>query len=275
MATQAGAAFASTFTFTDAAPAPPARLRRSRSVAINGHGGAAPFTFGNAGAFALAAPSTAAKPLGANPFAIAAAAAAAGRGDGRGTTAPSSLAGVNMKPDGSLDTTSIAEAEAALRTGRCTGLTTGPHGAQWGDGEFVRLAAALVAGRPGGGGGCPALTKLELTGNACGDAGAAALAGAIEAGACPALEKLALYHNKIGDSGGRRLAEAAESRKCPRLRELELIGNVGITDFSVYGRISRVMALALAPAASGPEFYYISKTSPAKARLRPQISRRA
>ena len=40
-----------------------------------------------------------------------------------------------MKRDGSIGTKDIARAEEALRTGKCTSLTTGSGGAGWGDAE--------------------------------------------------------------------------------------------------------------------------------------------
>ena len=88
---------------------------------------------------------------------------------------------------------------------------------EWADAEFVRMAEAL-----------PLFTSchtLRLYGNACGDEGAAALAGAVALGACPSLRRLDLRYNRIGSRGALALARAIDAGALPRLVCLVLSNN--------------------------------------------------
>jgi len=90
----------------------------------------------------------------------------------------------------------------------------GPDGVQ-------RLAEGLVAGA------LPAVTWLEFDQTQVGDAGASALAAALDRGALPRLESLTLmgdcHHTDIGDAGLAALAPALRRR--PALKDLRLKNN--------------------------------------------------
>jgi len=92
--------------------------------------------------------------------------------------------------------------------------TAGPDGVQ-------RLADGLVAGS------LPAVAHLTIGGMACGmhvgDAGAAAIAAALDRGAVPRLKGLALMNAAIGDAGLAALAPALRRR--PGLEKLCLGAN--------------------------------------------------
>ena len=72
-------------------------------------------------------------------------------------------------------------------------------------------------------GALPAVTIFALTNVCVGDAGASALAAALDRGALPRLESLALAGAAIGDAGVVALAPALRRR--PALERLSLAGN--------------------------------------------------
>lgn len=87
----------------------------------------------------------------------------------------------------------------------------------WADEDFVALADVLHL--------CVRCKRLELHLNACGDAGAQALASAARRGALPAVECLFLEQNEIGDAGCLALADALRADAMPLLRKLNMAGN--------------------------------------------------
>ena len=99
-----------------------------------------------------------------------------------------------------LETLRLIEVESA---------SAGPDGAQ------------LVKGL--GVGALPAVTCFELHNVCTGDAGASALAAALDRGALPRLEHLGLTNAAIGDAGVVALAPALQ--RLPALGSLDLSGN--------------------------------------------------
>ena len=83
----------------------------------------------------------------------------------------------------------------------CTGDMHGRHCTR-----TTRNAHSLHPGAGAGG----ALAHLDLSGNALGDAGAAALAACLREGAAPELEVIELRGNRIGKAGKAALREARE-----------------------------------------------------------------
>ena len=121
-----------------------------------------------------------------------------------------------MDQRGGIKTSDVGLAVAALRSGRCTSLSSS-GAAGWGDAGAARLADTLEAG---GGGVC--LRELDLFGNRITDAGAARLAAAFEGGACPVLVGIKMHGNRVTDAGAARLAAAVEGGACPALKYITL-----------------------------------------------------
>ena len=82
----------------------------------------------------------------------------------------------------------------------------------WGDAEAAQLCEVLPL--------CASLKGLNLHANAIGDAGVAALLGAIAGGALPTLETLGLNRNPIGAAGQAALAAAIRGGGLGRLKKL-------------------------------------------------------
>lgn len=88
----------------------------------------------------------------------------------------------------------------------------------WGDKEVAQLCEVLPL--------CASLKKLNLAGNAIGDAGVAALVELMKGGALPNLERLVIRRNPIGEAGQAALAEALGGGGLGRLETL-VIGDPG------------------------------------------------
>ena len=92
--------------------------------------------------------------------------------------------------------------------------------------EGARAIAEVLGRGAAGTAGCVLWppTKLDLTHNGIGDAGAMALADALEASPAPALQELVLWHNDIGEAGARALARGLLA-PTSKLRALRLWSN--------------------------------------------------
>ena len=111
----------------------------------------------------------------------------------------------------------VAAAIAALQERKLKVVDV--SGAFMSEANFVRVAEALSHASP-------TIDDLNLSGNpAAGDAGAAALAGALRANACPRLQYLSLSGCGIGEPGIASLTSALAEQCCPRLEHLNLEGN--------------------------------------------------
>ena len=126
-----------------------------------------------------------------------------------------------------LETLRLIEVESA---------SAGPDGAQ------------LVKGL--GVGALPAVTCFELHNVCTGDAGASALAAALDRGALPRLKELVLRYAAIGDAGLVALAPALRRR--PALETLDLAGNP-FGDEGLAGLVAPPPADAPPPQAEVPE----------------------
>lgn len=92
----------------------------------------------------------------------------------------------------------------------------------WTDKDFIGFADVLPV--------LKRCKRLELHENACGDAGASALATAVTAGALPLIETIFLEENCVGDAGCQALAAALEAGGMPNLKRLQIAQNPASDD---------------------------------------------